>query len=222
MFSKFTLLLTAASMVAAETKYLVVQSDDKSVDGSTLGFIHEGAGINYGFAGSAEKSEPLDYDEKTQLLTTTATGITQVFSVDSKYVATTVAGSTKKFSFDDESKLLVDGSSAGFYLCKNTGDPYNYSQSSYELMYYTSDSPSDCITITLVDSQKTIEPIYSNSSISVTVPTSSTTVPTTLTQSSTTSTASSQGASISSYTGGAAIGAPIAGAALFGIVAALV
>lgn len=151
MISTIALTLAAASLAAAEQVTLYIASDNDSVNGNSIGFSHAGAGIDYGFLGTADSSVSLDYDESAGSLSQPfVSGSVQSFSVDNKYVALTVAGSNSKFSFNSENTLLVDGSDKGFYACKNTGDPYNMSTNSYELMFYKSDAPSDCIEVTVV------------------------------------------------------------------------
>jgi hypothetical protein len=145
-----TLLVAAsAALVSAEDVYLVVKSDNSEINGNTLGFPHSGAGLNYAFLGTSAQSQVLDYDADKKLLVSTETGIPQSFTVG-KYAGLTVNQNNDQFTFDDKNTLLVNGSPDNFYACKNTGDPYNYSERSYELMYYTADAPEGCIGLTLV------------------------------------------------------------------------
>ncbi|GMM45798.1 hypothetical protein DAPK24_023730 [Pichia kluyveri] len=164
MLFKNSLIIAASAAVAtaAEDVYLVIKSDNSTLNGNTLGFNHEGAGINYAFLGTAPQSEPLSYDADAETLLGTST-IPQTFDV-SKYVAITVAGTNSKYSFADDNTLLVNGTAGNFYACMNTNDPYNYSQSGYELMYYKEDAPSDCIS---VDVQRAVSNNGTGSSSSV-------------------------------------------------------
>ena len=144
-----TLLVAAsAALVSAEDVYLVVKSDNSEINGNTLGFPHSGAGLNYAFLGTSAQSQVLDYDADKKQLVSTEAGIPQSFTVD-KYVGLTVSQNNDQFTFDDNNTLLVNGSPDNFYACKNTGDPYNYSERSYELMYYTADAPEGCLGLTL-------------------------------------------------------------------------
>lgn len=208
MLSTFALTLAAASLVAADKKYLFIKSEQSDLDGNSLGFMHEGAGINYAFLGTASSTTALDYDESTGELTQPLSGDNVQYLAASQYVALTVTGPNGEFTFDDDNTLLFNGTADGFYACKNTGDPYNYSTQSYELMYYASDAPSDCVAVTLVN-----KPSGGSSSTT-----------TTLTSSTLPSSTSSAPAEPSTYTptdDGANVPQVAAGAAALGLLAAL-
>jgi hypothetical protein len=194
-----TLLVAAsAALVSAEDVYLVVKSDNSEINGNTLGFPHSGAGLNYAYLGTSAQSQVLDYDADKKLLVSTEAGIPQSFTAG-KYVGLTVNENNDQFTFDDKNTLLVNGSPDNFYACKNTGDPYNYSERSYELMYYTADAPEGCIGLTLAkegDAQPTPAP-----STPAPAPTQNST---TLTQTSTSTECTQCVPTNSDYTGGAA------------------
>lgn len=82
MLSQALLLLAASSLATAETVYLFVKSGSSEIDGNSIGFPHEGAGINYGFLGTSATTTGLEYDEETSSLSYSTGGLTQVFSVD--------------------------------------------------------------------------------------------------------------------------------------------
>ncbi|TID15764.1 hypothetical protein CANINC_004293 [Pichia inconspicua] len=158
MLSKTALLLAASATFATastEDVILTVKSDNQEVNGNNLSFLHEGAGINYAFLGTGSNPEPLEYDSEAKTLTQDieiAGGqhIPLVFGEYNSYVAVSVSNSLWEITFDKDDTLAVNGTTSGFYACKNTNDPYNYSKMSYELMYYTENAPEACIDVTLV------------------------------------------------------------------------
>lgn len=161
---KKTLLATATAAAAAnaQTVNLVVKSGSKEIDGNTIGFKHEGAGMDYAFLGTSAQSQLLDYDATSKSLTYNAQ-YPYSFNVD-KYVSLTVGGSNSEITFNSENTLLVNGTSSGFYACKNTNDPYQYSKYSYELMYYKTEAPLDCIALNLANGQNSTSPNSTTSS----------------------------------------------------------
>lgn len=229
MLSKIILTTLAATVVSSETvaKYLVVKSDNTEINDNTLGFPHEGAGINYAFLGTSAESQPLDYDADTKSLSSNLGSLVQRFSVEEGPVELTVVGSNDQITFNDDNVLLVNGTSDNFYACKNIGDPYNYSASSYALMYLKSDIPDGCIGLTLEAEEE--EPSSSSVSSSETTTSFTSSIPsdgylTTVTEESTTYTTycNTTSSSISSYKDGAVKFAPAgAFAALFGAAAIL-
>lgn len=144
------LLALAASAVAASAEdiYLIAKSNNTEISNKGVGFIHEGAGINYGFLGAEGQGATLSYNE-TEKQIILDTGVLQFFRVSSGYVAVSVEGPDSEITFDNNDFLLVNGSSKHFFGCKNTNDPYQYSVSSYEVMYYPEDAPSGCLPLTL-------------------------------------------------------------------------
>lgn len=154
MLSLAPLLLAAASLALAEQKNLYIKSSNNDVDGRSLYAIHEGAGINYVFLSATGSTLELDFDESAGTLSQPMPGATQysqMFTMLENYVAMAITGSAGIISFDDNT-MLFNGSANGFYACTNTGDPYRYSLSSYELMYFAHDKfPASCLPVTLVN-----------------------------------------------------------------------
>lgn len=207
-----TLLVAASAVLAvAEDVTLFIKSDNSEVNGNSISFYHEGAGISYGFLGTSAESITLSYDESTGSLLDTNSGFTFPipFGVSNNFVQVSVLEPGATFSFDGNT-LLANGTGDVFYACKNVNDPYRYSEKSYALMYYPSDAPTDCIPVNIVNrpgAASSALVFYSSSS-------------TTLESSS--ATPSSTG-TISSFTGAGANIAPAgAFAAIAGIAAALI
>ncbi|KAK7205267.1 hypothetical protein BZA70DRAFT_277742 [Myxozyma melibiosi] len=138
---------SAAATVANVT--LEVVSSDSTIDGQFLSSIHEGAGINYVFLGPS--GETYSYDSSANTFGGVSfAGLTSYFQVnDEDLVTVSILGGYTDFDIVDGNTLAVNGSSSGFYACKNTGDPYSYSTSEYQALYYTSGAPSDCIPFTI-------------------------------------------------------------------------
>lgn len=220
-----TLLTLAASsaVASADSVYLVAKSNSTEVNGNGVGFAHEGAGINYGFLGTG-KGSTLSYSAADKQLTLD-TGVEQFFRVSGGFVAASVEGPDAAITFDSNDYLLVNGSSSYFYACKNTNDPYKYSASSYEVMYYPENAPSGCLSLTL---QKKDVSGPSSSGAPTTTPGSNSTIPVTSSTLSTSSATASHSAvnSTSIFTDAAAAAMDYAPAgsffALVGLAAALI
>jgi hypothetical protein len=154
LFRNTVLLAASAALAAAENVYLRVVSDHNEVNGNTVGFSHEGAGIDYAFLGTSPQSQVLDYDAEAHRLYNHEPGLPapQNFEVDGEYVSVSVQETYSNIMFDNLNSLLVNGSADGFYACKDTNDPYNYSNDQYELMWYPPHipAPSTCLDLTLV------------------------------------------------------------------------
>lgn len=158
MLSKTALLLAASATfatAATENVVLTVKSDNQEVNGNTLSFLHSGAGFNYVFLGTGGESDPLQYDTDAKTLTQPITvnggeSIPLTFGEYEHYVAVSVANSDWEITFENDNTLAVNGSTSGFFACKDTNDPYNYSKMSYELMWYKENAPESCIDVTLV------------------------------------------------------------------------
>ncbi|GMM32564.1 hypothetical protein DAMA08_053090 [Martiniozyma asiatica (nom. inval.)] len=139
--------LISLAKVNAEEVHLYTKSDNDEVDGFSLGWIHEGAAVEYVFLGSkGGDTEALNFEDNA-LEYDWLPGYPQYVSFGGNYVQVASFGPANVFTFDDDNLLQVNGTSKNFYACKNTNDPYSYSASSYELMYYESDAPSDCISV---------------------------------------------------------------------------
>ncbi|QPG75149.1 hypothetical protein FOA43_002494 [Brettanomyces nanus] len=147
---QFKNLIILSAAVSAETVQLSTMSSKEDVNGKGISSLHEGAGINYAFLSSG--SDTLDYDESTKFLSVSYDTYSEYFTIDSGFVGVSVSPAPVEVTFDKDNNLLVDGSSEGFYGCKNTNDPYDNSESSYELMYYSGNStaPDGCLPLTVV------------------------------------------------------------------------
>lgn len=216
LFKTLSLIASAALATAVQDIYLVVKSDNTEINGNTLGFLHSGAGINYAFLGTAAKSDVLEYDESTKALLYYDGGISfgQAFDVSGGYVRVSVEGQDSDITFNGNT-LAVNGTTDAFYACKNTGDPYDYSAKSYELMYYTENVPSGCISLTLEKTEASVSSTVSSLSLGTSSSTTS--------ASSSSSSSASPSPSVSdTFEGAAAQFAPVgAFAAVFGAAVAL-
>ncbi|KAK7206406.1 hypothetical protein BZA70DRAFT_294685 [Myxozyma melibiosi] len=168
---------SAAAQVANVT--LEVISSDSTIDGKFLTSIHESAGVNYVFLADSGDSYIYDYGVNTFFGTSFA-GVSALLQVDDELLTVSVLDGYTKFDIVKGNTLAVNGSSSGFYACKNTGDPYSYSTSAYQAMFYSSDAPSDCIPFTIEyvlvgqSAKNSSSTTYSNSTTNAT----STSVPT--------------------------------------------
>ncbi len=151
-FSTIASILPFSAIASAATTNITlwVNSDDSSIAGKGLASIHEGAAINYYFLRSG--AETLHYDSSTGYITADfISGTPFSFQIDDHLVENFPGpDETTSYTFEDDI-LNINGSSSGFYACKNTGDPYRYSQSAYQALYYeeSSDAPADCIPFTI-------------------------------------------------------------------------
>lgn len=127
---------------------LTVSSKSDEINGKGLSSIHEGAAINYVFLGDGTTELYYDATQKV-IYQPFIENYYQFLDATGPYVALTVSTPSSVFTFDNEGLLYLNGSSSGFYACKDTNDPYSYSQNSYELMYYQSDAPEGCLALTL-------------------------------------------------------------------------
>ncbi|GMG39612.1 unnamed protein product [Ambrosiozyma monospora] len=131
---------------------LFVNSSNPALSGSGIYGKHSGEGVDYLYLGDKNfNSSQLLMRDGTQLYTN-RTGNAKYFNVDDPYAKLTVAGpNSKKIGFvyyDDKHCLTVGGDISGFFACKNTSDPYNYSVHEFELMYYPTGGENDnCIPV---------------------------------------------------------------------------
>lgn len=122
--------LLAVVNAATRNIELWVSSSNDTVNGKGLSSTHEGAGINYVFAGTYAQS--LIYDDSTGTITTPKSGsLVQTLSAGARVVQLTVAGSSKATIADNV--LSLDGNSK-FFLAMNINDPYNLSTKEYFLL----------------------------------------------------------------------------------------
>ncbi|GME85057.1 unnamed protein product [Ambrosiozyma monospora] len=136
-------LALVSKALADETVELFIKSDNSDVSGKGISAIHEGAGINYFFAGNG--AQDLSYDGSS--LTSNEIGYPQWFTPDG-FVQMSVSGEVTGITFDSDGTLEYNGSADGFQACKNVNDPYNYSKSQYAIMYKSSSG--DCVDIKLI------------------------------------------------------------------------
>lgn len=149
---KFTTICVAALATLAQAApiqsessavKLTVESANQDVNVKGLSSLHEGAGLNFFFIG--QDSQELQYDaDKQQLYFDINDQIKYSFSVYSNF-ATIGVLEPYKVEFEDN-YLKVNGTTDGFYACKNVRDPYNYSKDTYALMNYLGQTaPDGCI-----------------------------------------------------------------------------
>lgn len=144
----FTTVVVSAACAAAEDITLTVLSDNSEVKGMAVSNTHEGAGLNYLFIGGTD-GPTYNYDADKKAISQPFTGsYDQYLTAMEHFMAMSVSTSVDVYTFDGN-LLALNGSTKNFYACKNTGDPYEYSASSYEVMYYASDAPSSCLSIQL-------------------------------------------------------------------------
>ncbi|VEU24281.1 DEKNAAC105653 [Brettanomyces naardenensis] len=151
-FKKTFAILAVTAAVSAEDVNLWVKSDNSEVNGKGLSSLHEGAGINYFFLGDGTIS--MTYDATTGLVSESiGSGIVTSFgAVGDHFAASSVTTPYFDVTFEDDGTLQANGSSDVFYACQNTGDPYQYSTSQWEVMYYPAkDAPEGCLPITLIN-----------------------------------------------------------------------
>lgn len=151
MLLKNVLAISATAAIATgEDVYLYVKSSNSEINGNSLSSLHEGAGINYFFLGTASASA-LTYDSDMKTIYSSYAGLTQYFTVYEGFTGLTVIGPNAELTFDDNNTLLINGTSDSLYACKNTNDPYRYSEREYGLMHYSADAPSECIALSIVN-----------------------------------------------------------------------
>ncbi|GME91146.1 unnamed protein product [Ambrosiozyma monospora] len=145
-------LLLVSKAIADETVQLFVKSDNSVLSDKGLNAPHEGAGINYFFANTGNgESLNLNYDGYSLTVPLTVNGdetVNQYFSVADGAVSLAPADKVTGFTFAEDGTLEYNGSADGFEACKNANDPYQYSTSSYEILY-KADFGSECVPIKL-------------------------------------------------------------------------
>ena len=136
-FSTICVAALAALAQASPVKHsikdvkLTVESDNTEINGKGLSSLHEGAGLNYFFLG--EGSQDLKYNSSDkQLYFDVSDDIKFSFSVSGNF-ATIGVLEPYKVEFE-HNYLKVNGTTDGFFACKNVNDPYRYSENSYALM----------------------------------------------------------------------------------------
>ncbi|GME82534.1 unnamed protein product [Ambrosiozyma monospora] len=138
--------------LADETVQLFVKSDNSALSDKGLNAPHEGAGINYFFANTGNgASLDLNYDGSSLTVPLTVNGdetVNQYFSVADGIASLAPEDKVTGFTFAEDGTLEYNGSADGFEACKNVNDPYQYSTTSYAIVYGSS-SGSDCVPIKL-------------------------------------------------------------------------
>lgn len=145
-----TTFLTALAAPSSTVNYkLQIDADNSEVNGKYVLPYHEGAGINYSFLSG--QAETFTYNPTTHVLyqsikDSDSENIPYNFSVNEHHVLFSVIGTDEIDIIDG--KLSFKGSADSFFACKNTGDPYNYSKDTYELLNYAGAVvPSECIAV---------------------------------------------------------------------------
>ncbi|KAJ8101962.1 hypothetical protein POJ06DRAFT_266573 [Lipomyces tetrasporus] len=122
----------------AATKYIYfkVKSDNATIDGSLLNSMHEGAAIDHRSLSSLRvlKRHNLRPQHLPALPILPS-------DRDNLVVVSPEDQDVHLFTIDSNNYLAVNGSTAGFYAATNMGDPYNYSATQYQAVYYTDSSP---------------------------------------------------------------------------------
>lgn len=225
-FRNIIALLASSAIASADDIFLVAKSNSSDINGNSLAFIHEGAGINYGFLSTASEGTSFTYDANNETLSTSESGFLQYFRVSGGYVASSVEGPDAALTFSSNDYLLVNGTSDYFYACKNTNDPYRFSSNGYEVMYYPQNAPSDCLPLILqkkAASSSSSSSSDSSSIITSTFSNTSTPITTTTLSTSASTFTNSYINSTTTYTGAAVHYGPVGSfAALFGLAAALI
>ncbi|ODV95724.1 hypothetical protein PACTADRAFT_3407 [Pachysolen tannophilus NRRL Y-2460] len=136
LFAILSLVLTvspsAAYYVFSEVS-LVTVSNDTETSGFPLAAMGEGNNVEYLFYEGAIK---YNYNNVTGSIYTTDETIISL-QVNTSTLIIEFANSTTYdyWSFDSNDYLQLNGSSNGFYLCKNFDDPSGYSETRYGLVY---------------------------------------------------------------------------------------
>ncbi|KAK9453085.1 hypothetical protein V1511DRAFT_505613 [Dipodascopsis uninucleata] len=123
------------------------------IDNYKLSSIHEGAGINYFFLYNSSNGQVLNYNETGQQLWANLSSYIYTVGVIYNVLYLSVVSTADKITFASNGTLLLNGTSDGFYGCKNVNDPYNYSSQSYEVTHISQDEKplsTDCIPFTIV------------------------------------------------------------------------
>ncbi|KAK9242914.1 hypothetical protein V1506DRAFT_524147 [Lipomyces tetrasporus] len=114
------------ALAATKDIYFKVKSDNATIDGSLLNSMHEVYESSNGTI-----YDPNIYPQYPFFL--------QIW--DNLVVVSPEDQDVHLFTIDSNNYLAVNGSTAGFYAATNMGDPYNYSATQYQAVYYTDSSP---------------------------------------------------------------------------------
>ncbi|CUM67462.1 uncharacterized protein PRCAT00005158001 [Priceomyces carsonii] len=138
--------LAYTAVAAVTTVTLNAESSDQDVNGKAITSLHEGAGFNYLFL--SEHPQKLSLDDSNDSIFFEAAGFRWNLTISGSVVSIGVLQSSWYTSLDDD-YIAVNGSTEGFYACKNTNDPYNYSKDSYQVTFPNGEAPSGCKPIKL-------------------------------------------------------------------------
>lgn len=141
--------LILATTISAASIQLWAQSDDSSVNGLGVAYMHEGAGIDYCFLGGSAAT--VNYDLTTHYITTALTDTINMYLLRaSSLLQMSVADEPDKWTIQ-EGVLTFDGVSNQFYACKKTQDPYNYSTNSYQVVLQSLNDDCKAIKLTVTE-----------------------------------------------------------------------
>lgn len=141
-----TFALPVLSLLASAKAFnLITESDNDALNNQEISGLHEGAGINYAFLSGLASNFAYNTTDKT--LYQTGDIYPFPFSISSQ--GAVVFGEDSQPVEFDHDVLKYNGSSNGFYACKNTGDIYDYSASQYAVVYFANEKPTftDCSAI---------------------------------------------------------------------------
>ncbi|ESW97551.1 hypothetical protein KL918_002924 [Ogataea parapolymorpha] len=162
-FSSTLALATIVASVLSQKVSLYVDAPGGDFRGKGLEPRHEGAALDYLFLTDGS-SYSWNYDAATKkLIAPQAQYNFPITLGGAPYVAWGATPGYESFTFANDGTLQVNGSSNGFYACKNTNDPYRYSSTAYELMYYKNSKnvpPNSCTAIALKNVKP--QPLNSN------------------------------------------------------------
>ncbi|CUM67461.1 uncharacterized protein PRCAT00005157001 [Priceomyces carsonii] len=143
-------IITIASMVCiaaakAVGVNLVTESINfKDVDNKGLYSVYEGADLNFLFLGNSSVGQQLKFDANKTQLYDDSINYPKNFTVYDNVAALTVIQTNANFAVVGD-YISINGSTTGFYACKNIRDPEQYSVRDYALTFFEDvDAPSGC------------------------------------------------------------------------------
>ncbi|CCH40889.1 putative membrane protein [Wickerhamomyces ciferrii] len=140
--------LTGASAAAIQSSIRFnIESENQEVNNKGLSSIHEGAAINYFFAG--EGSESFDFDYKTGVISKKVEiadnqSYEEFFTIQeggSGFHTLQTSPSYDNTKWAVENGYLTGNGSDTFFAVKGTNDPYNYSKESFQIGVMAPHSP---------------------------------------------------------------------------------
>ncbi|EMG48331.1 putative cell wall protein, putative [Candida maltosa Xu316] len=130
------LTLSSSALAAIREYQLFAQSDNEEVNGQGLSSIHEGAGINYVFLGSAAQTVNYDTDSQNIFADLEIAGgqtARQSLVLEGGVLQLSVAGEPLAVQIADDGAVTFPGSD-GLAAAKNINDPYRYSENSFAVI----------------------------------------------------------------------------------------